>query len=252
MIQTIGIGLLFTCWGSLLNSIGYSLIHSDSGLEPISCPFCNFSLPRYGFLTVISFLYNQRTCRACRKPLALLNPAIELLTAASLMALYFTTFYPCPFFFYALFFSALIITVRTDYETMLISRFVTIFLIPLVFLYTITPYAPVSTAESVVGALFGYGLLYIIAKSFLLLTKKEGLGDGDGELLAFIGSVLGLTGCWFTLFISSITGSIIGLIYLAVAQTDADLKIPFGPFLACGAILYTLLQQINPSLFELL
>ncbi len=122
---------------------------------------------------------------------------------------------------------------------MLLSRFVTLFLVPTGFLLSAAGYLPLSLVESVLGALFGYFLLWGIARIFYLITGKEGLGQGDAELLAFIGSYLGIIGCWMTLLLGSITGSIAGIIYLLATGSK---KIPFGPFLGLGAMTYALLK----------
>lgn len=125
---------------------------------------------------------------------------------------------------------------------MLISRYVTIFAIPLVWLLSYLDFLPITLTESIIGSLFGYSFLYAIAKIFTWFTGKEGMGQGDFELLAFIGAFIGPLGCWITLLIGSTCGSLLGLTYLAIYKPSASVRIPFGPFLALGAILYTLLQ----------
>jgi len=147
------------------------------------------------------------------------------------------------FFAYFIFFSALIVTIRSDLETMLISRFVTLFLIPIGLFFAFMQLIPLTIFDSIIGTLFGYGFLFIISKLFKVLTKKEGMGEGDLELLAFIGSFTGLFGCWISLLLGSVIGSIIGLGYMLITKSDRAAKIPFGPFLAGAAIMYVLWQE---------
>jgi leader peptidase (prepilin peptidase) / N-methyltransferase len=154
-------------------------------------------------------------------------------------------------FAYFIFFSALIVTIRTDLETMLISRYVTIFLIPLAWLLSAFGFLPITLSMSLWGVLFGYGILWITAMVFWLITKKEGMGHGDFELLALIGSFTGIFGCWVTLIIASFAGSLIGICYMMLTGTKHNLKIPFGPFLALGAIIFVLLQKVSEQLFYL-
>lgn len=104
------------------------------------------------------------------------------------------------FFAYFIFFSALIVTIRSDLETMLISRFVTLFLIPLGFIASATNCLPISLMQSVVGAVGGYAILFGFAFFFFKITNKEGIGQGDVELLALIGSFTGFMGSWVSLF----------------------------------------------------
>ena len=144
---------------------------------------------------------------------------------------------------YFLFFSALIVTIRSDLETMLISRFVSLFLVPVGCILSFFGYLPLSLTQSILGALFGYFILFAIAAIFKKLSGKEGMGQGDIELLAFIGSFLGITGAWLSLFIGSIAGSLIGLIILARNHHAPGKRIPFGPFLALGAISFVLFHE---------
>ncbi len=147
------------------------------------------------------------------------------------------------FFAYAVFFSALIVTIRSDLETMLISRFVTLVLAPVGWLLSWLGYLPITLEESLIGTLAGYGFLYLISHGFTWIKGKDGMGQGDVELLAFIGSFIGATGCWISMLVGSLTGSLIGLSYLVMTKQSSSVKIPFGPFLAFGAIIYVFFQQ---------
>ncbi len=165
------------------------------------------------------------------------------------MTALFLAIQPKFLFAYFIFFSALIVTIRTDLETMLISRYVSLFLVPLGILLSSLGLLPISAMESIIGALFGYGILWITATVFWLITKKEGMGQGDFELLAFIGSFTGIFGCWITLIMASLAGSLIGICYMMITGKKRNLKIPFGPFLALGAIIFVILQKF---LYQLL
>jgi leader peptidase (prepilin peptidase)/N-methyltransferase len=69
------------------------------------------------------------------------------------------------------------------------------------------------------------------------------MGEGDRELLAFIGAFTGICGAWVSLMIGSIAGSIVGIVYLYATGQGKNTRIPFGPFLAGGAIVYVLCQE---------
>lgn len=160
-----------------------------------------------------------------------------------------TLWYAVPhqfFVAYFFFFSALIIDTRTDLETMLISRFTSIFIVPVGFLCAWMQWLPISLGQSIMGAFFGYLILSAIALAFYAFTKKEGIGQGDSELLALIGAFTGMPGAWIALFLGSMAGSIAGSIHLLATKSR---KIPFGPFLALGAITYVLLQKQLIGLF---
>jgi leader peptidase (prepilin peptidase)/N-methyltransferase len=92
--------------------------------------------------------------------------------------------------------------------------------------------------NSLIGIIAGGGSLLLVAYVYQLLTKKEGMGGGDIKLLAMMGAFLGWMAIPFIIFASSLVGSVIGITLMLVQKKDSKLAIPFGPFLAFGAILY--------------
>ncbi|UNE35761.1 prepilin peptidase [Vermiphilus pyriformis] len=141
---------------------------------------------------------------------------------------------------YSIFFSALIVSIRTDLECMLLSRFTTLYLIPIGFIGAYFDLLPITLLQSIIGCFLGYTILYLIAQLYRLRTGIEGMGQGDLELLGMIGSFLGPLGCWLSLCVAAILGSIVSLGYIALHTTcdSRNVRIPFGPFLACGAFAY--------------
>lgn len=239
---TLLLTVLFACWGSFLNVLGYRLVREESIIFPGShCPYCNSSINWYDNIPILSWFALLGTCRSCKKTISPLYPFIELFTIMSLLLLV-QRVELAYFFAYFIFFSALIVTIRSDIETLLISRFTTLFLVPLGWLFALLRLLPITLFESILGTIIGYGFLYIISKLFYKLRKIEGIGQGDLELLAFIGSFTGFIGCWFTLFMSSILGLITGITYVFFKKKNFSTRIPFGPFLAVSAIVYVLLE----------
>ena len=193
-------------------------------------------------IPVISWIILHGRCRYCKQKISWLYPFIELLTTIVMFALFILTptrYIPA----YFIFFSALIITIRTDIETLLISRFVSLFLIPLGIALSFFQLLPISVFQSTAGTFIGYFFLYLFSKLFQWFTEKEGMGSGDFELLAFIGSFTGITGCWVSLVVGSILGSLFGLLQLFLGKVNRTTKIPFGPFLAISAIIFVLFQK---------
>jgi len=97
--------------------------------------------------------------------------------------------------------------------------------------------------------MIGYLIPYIFSKIFKYFTGKEGIGAGDFELLACIGAFTGILGCWLSLVIGSLLGSLFGLTQLISGKASRSTKIPFGPFLAVGCIIFVLLQNIMLKFF---
>lgn len=152
---------------------------------------------------------------------------------------------------YFIFFSALIVTIRTDLEYMLISRYVTLFLVPVGIALSAFGFLPIGPLESTLCAVGGYILFYAIAKAFHFFTGREGVGEGDFDLMALIGAFTGLMGLWMTLLIGSVVGCVCTLLYLLFSGKERSTQIPFGPFLALGAIAYVLFAQQLLKLFSI-
>lgn len=252
MIELLILIPLWLCWGSFLNVVAYRLVHEDSILKPRSyCPQCRHTLAWFDLIPLFSWIILKGRCRSCSQPISWLYPFIEFTTTLvlSLLVVRIPHDYLLAYF---IFFSALIITIRTDLETMLISRFVSLFLVPLGFLFSTLHILPISLTESMLGAGFGYGILYVIAYFFYTFTGKEGMGQGDLDLLAFIGAFTGPYGAWISLLIGSTLGSLIGALYTAIVKPPKGTRIPFGPFLALGAICFVLFQyELMQLLFNI-
>ena len=249
MIPTIFVALCALCWGSFLNMLGYRLVQDTSLLRARSlCPSCKKTIAWYDLIPVISWLVLKRKCRWCLQPISFLYPCIEL---GSLVV--FTTLYKAYSLgllnletscVYALFFSALLVTIRSDTEYLLISSWATLYIIPSAFLASFAGYLPLTLHESIAGAFLGYLFLWLIAKSFYLIRKKEGIGEGDFELLAMIGSFLGIQGALQSVYIGSCLGTIIGIASIYLWQGKEETPLPFGLFLSLGAFIYLLCQII--------
>jgi leader peptidase (prepilin peptidase)/N-methyltransferase len=171
--------------------------------------------------------------------ISFLYPFIELLTATMLIALFI--YVPEQYFFaYALFFSALIVVIRSDLESMLISRFTSLYLVPLGWIFAYYNMIPLSFLQSFTYSIGSFLFLSTTSWLFFTITHKQGLGQGDTDLFALIGSFTGVIGCWFTLLFASTIGSLFGIFYLLYTKQQINTRIPFGPFLSISAMIYVL------------
>lgn len=241
MVSIIYVFLFSLCWGSFLNILAHRFINHISLLAPSACPRCHTRIAWYDNIPLISYILLRGRCRTCAQPISWLYPFVEFLTAFSLTTLYMAHDY---FWGYSVLFSALIVTIRSDLETMLISRFVTLALVPVALLLSILDLTPIVPINSIFGAALGYIFLWSIANLFTWITGKQGMGEGDFDLMALIGAFTGVLGAWASLLIGSLLGSACGLLFLLHKGTfDRNVKIPFGPFLATGAMLYVFFQE---------
>jgi leader peptidase (prepilin peptidase) / N-methyltransferase len=215
-----------------------------------ACPACHQQLAWYYLFPLISWMMLKGRCAYCKTPISWLYPCIEVITATSCTLLLFTIppqYVPA----YFIFFSALIVTIRTDIATLSILSLTTIAILPIGLLASAGGYLPLTFFESCAGALWGTGILWFVRKIFWMVKQQEGLGWGDIELLAMIGSFVGVLGVTLTLLIGSCTGSIAGgIMYLVRRPITIPIKVPFGAFLACGALITVLFgSQILSWLF---
>jgi len=62
------------------------------------------------------------------------------------------------------------------------------------------------------------------------------MGRGDLKFLAAIGAFLGWRAVLFSIFAGSLLGSLVGLLTLVIGKRVWSAKLPFGPYLAFGAL----------------
>lgn len=267
ILNEIIIILFGLAWGSFLNVVAYRVLYDQPFLTPRSyCPSCKNCIAWYDNIPLFSWAILRGRCRLCQANISWLYPFIEVLTAFIMWCLFFRLpvqelgvlefdFFNQPFIdvitqlphdvlgyqlTYGFFFSVLIITVRTDFEAMVIPQIFSIWLVPIGFVCAAFGLLPISINASLMGAFFGYGILWSVAKIFAYVTGKDGIGVGDMELLALIGSFAGPAGVWISLMLASIMGTLCGGIYLAVTRQGKTTKLPFGPFLVLGIAGYVL------------
>jgi leader peptidase (prepilin peptidase)/N-methyltransferase len=88
-----------------------------------------------------------------------------------------------------------------------------------------------------VGIVAGYAFVWGVAEAFYRLTGREGLGLGDGKLLAVIGALQGWQVLPLVLFAGALQGLLVAVPLRALRrQKVLGVEIPFGPFLALGAV----------------
>lgn len=136
---------------------------------------------------------------------------------------------------YFVFVAALLLITFIDIDHRIIPDIISLPGIPIGFLASfILP--TLHWLDSLIGILAGGGVLLLIASGYQLITGKEGMGGGDIKLLAMIGAFLGWQGVLLTIMVSSLVGTVVGLIIMLRTRQDTKLAVPFGPFLAIGAL----------------
>jgi leader peptidase (prepilin peptidase)/N-methyltransferase len=99
---------------------------------------------------------------------------------------------------------------------------------------------PPGIIDALIGVLIGGGVLWLIGEAYFRFSGHEGMGGGDVKMLAMIGAFLGWKLVLVTLVLSSVLGSMIGLIVLAIRRGGLKYALPYGTFLALGALVASL------------
>lgn len=98
-------------------------------------------------------------------------------------------------------------------------------------------YRVMAAVHSALGALIGGMSLFIVALVYEKLKKQEGLGGGDVKLIAMLGAFFGWSASIMMLLVSSILGSLVGIVMIIILRKDLKYAIPFGPFLAIAGVI---------------
>jgi leader peptidase (prepilin peptidase)/N-methyltransferase len=142
-----------------------------------------------------------------------------------------------------IFIATLITVTFIDLDHRIIPDTISLPGIPIFFLAALAV-PTVSWQASAIGIIVGGGSLFTVAWVYQLVTGREGMGGGDIKLLAMIGAIIGWQGILFTLFAASAIGTLVGIMAMIKAGKGMKLAIPFGPFLAAGAIIYLFFGQV--------
>lgn len=223
--------------GSFLNVCIYRLPREESVVWPAShCPQCRRPIAPYDNVPILSYLVLGGRCRFCRTTIPLRYPLVELANALGWVAVVGYFGVNAAAAAYCLFFSAMIVVTGTDLSHTIIPDSVTLpgILVGVVLAGTILP---VGVMNSVFGILVGGGLLWGLAVLSPYLFGKEGMGGGDIKLLGMVGAFLGWRPALLTIMIGALIGSVVGVSLIGFKVLRRDEYIPFGPFLALGAIL---------------
>jgi leader peptidase (prepilin peptidase)/N-methyltransferase len=225
--------------GSFLNVCIYRLPLKKSIVRPpSSCPQCGARIRFYDNLPVISYIVLLGRCRHCRALISPRYPLVEIITGFLSVAL-FIQFGLSPTYIFLFFFSAALIAIAfIDLQHKIIPDVISLPGILLGVAFSFFPAAGISPLDALIGVVGGGGFLFLVGTVFEKVTGREGMGGGDVKLLAMIGAWMGWRALPYIILISSLTGAVIGGVSLVISRQGVRSRIPFGPFLALGALLF--------------
>jgi leader peptidase (prepilin peptidase)/N-methyltransferase len=221
--------------GSFLNVCVYRLPRRESVAFPSSrCTSCERRLSWYENLPVVSWVVLRGRCRTCGAKISAMYPAVEFTTAALFVGA-LLVYGPTPLMVVRVLFGcALIVLFAIDLRHRILPNVIT--LPGIVIGFVVSLFLPPGWVASLIGILLGGGIPFAIAELYYRLRGVEGLGMGDVKMLAMIGAFLGWAPMLLSLIIASVTGSLVGIALIASRRGGMQAALPFGTFLALGAM----------------
>ena len=256
-------------WGSFLNVVVYRVPRGLSVVRPRSrCPTCERPITAWQNVPILSWAALAGRCFHCKTPISWRYPVVEAVVAALTLAVVWP-WLPAwlegdlaPWqagvvvggelaFAYALVAIALI-----DADTFLVPDALSLplVLMGLALAFAVGDLRGVPWVQAGSGALAGGIGLFTLQWTYARATGREGLGTGDIKLLAAIGATLGLRALPAVLLLAALQGLLFALGFHAATRGRAvaerglasvrHLAVPFGPFLALGALQWLLLHRM--------
>ncbi|MEW6095231.1 MAG: prepilin peptidase [bacterium] len=224
--------------GSFFNVCIYRLPINESIIIPLShCPKCKTRIKVWENIPIVSYIILRGKCRYCSVKIPLSYLIVEILTPTLFLLLWHTFGISIDFAIYLLFISILIIITFIDLEHQLILNILTY---PMIVIGLLISFFKETFINALISGVVGGGIIFLIVVISPLIFKKEGMGAGDFKLAAVIGIFLAN---WkytlISLFLASFLGSLVGIVLILLGKKKFGEYIPFGPYLACGAVIAT-------------
>jgi leader peptidase (prepilin peptidase)/N-methyltransferase len=243
--------------GSFLNVCIARLPLRESIVAPRSrCPGCRKPIAAYDNIPVLSWILLRGRCRNCKQPISFRYPAVEILAAIVSVLIFLQYGLSVAWAAFFIFSCAMIVLAFIDVDHRILPDPITlngIWVGLIVSLIVVRPSPLVfwlfrkvgimasdprlfSFGGSVLGAILGGGMLWAVGELYYRVRGVEGLGFGDVKMMAMVGAFLGVQLTLFTILVGSLLGSVIGLTMIKFGGKTRNYELPYGTFLAFGAV----------------
>ena len=233
--------LLGGCLGSFASMLIYRLPLEDAGitiLKPRSfCPLCKNKLTVLQLIPFVGYIYSQGICKACNTKINSSYLINEILIAAFVLLIFnkMEIINPSAWVI-VLIVMCLYIQSLIDMQTMHLYQPLSVILVLSGLTLNISTNFFTIPLDSLLGLVFGYGILFCINEVYKMIKSRNGIGSGDFLLLGGVGSIFGTSAIGPILLIGS---SITLCLYATNKNKDEELPLGFG--IGIGAIFYCLL-----------
>lgn len=246
--------------GSFLNVCIYRLPRGESIVSPGShCPHCGKPVRPYDNIPLFAYIWLKGKCRFCRGAISPQYPLVELLSGLAFFACALRWDLSPEAFLNSAFLAAILVLIFTDYNRQILPNAITIpGMVAGILLCTLQwrdlysdslaenlasrflpahPDVLIPWIGSLLGAVFGGGILLIVGSFYKLIRHRQGLGMGDVKMMGMVGAFLGWRLALLTVFAGSFLGSIVGIFLVIFHGRTLQSKLAFGVFLGMAAIL---------------
>ena len=234
-------------WGSFANVCIHRLPLDKGVVSGRSyCPKCKKQISWKDNIPIISYLLLNGKCRKCKKPISSRYALVEFLSILSFVIVYFLYGITLTTLLLMILSLSLIIIFFIDLKHYIIPNEITFSMMALGFVKSFDPNLDSmfpNYVNSLIGGLFGYGIIWSIIYFYKQIRKKEGMGLGDAKLFAVVGFWFGWLAIPFVIFLSSVTALISVVPSLLKNSKSMSSQIPFGPYIIIGTLLYLIFEN---------
>tara|TARA_Y100000768_G_scaffold53454_1_gene35184 strand:- start:29 stop:793 length:765 start_codon:yes stop_codon:yes gene_type:complete len=239
--------VLGALWGSFANVCIYRLPIEKGVVSGRSfCPKCTNLITWKDNIPIISFLLLNGKCRKCKKKISSQYLIVEIISILIFLAIYFIYGVSITTLLLMILGLSFLIIFFIDFKHYIIPNVITFSMMLLGFIKSFVPdLHPMfpNYLNSLIGGIFGYGIIWSIILFYKQVRKKEGMGLGDAKLLSAIGFWFGWFSIPFVIFLSSI----IALLSVAPSLINKSRKfssqIPFGPYIILATLIYLMFES---------
>ena len=251
-MDLIFVSLLGGLWGSFANVCIYRLPIGKGVVSGRSfCPNCKKLITWKDNIPIISFLFLNGKCRNCKKKISPQYLLIELIAIVYFLVIYYLFGITITTLLFLILGLSFIIIFFIDLKHYIIPNILTFSLMIIGFIKSFDPNLNSmfpNYINSLIGGIFGYGIIWLIIFIYKAIRKKEGMGLGDAKLFGAIGFWFGWVSIPLIIFLSSIIALIHVIPSLLNRSKNISSQIPFGPYIILATLIYVVFESNIKSL----
>ncbi len=242
--------LLGSIFGSFYNVVGIRIPNNESLLGRSHCPNCGKTLGVLELFPIIGFIVLRGKCKNCKTPISVKYPIMEFITAVLfLFSFVILRENMVEYILVVVFISLMIIVSVSDMYYKIVPNIILLVFLPVIIVLRLVS-GDIIWYSAIIGAILGFGFMYLISVYGRMRFKQEALGGGDIKLYFIIGFFLGME----TVMLSVMFAALIALVYAGIFRKRKGSYLPFVPFIFAGSMIAyfygpTLLEMYQSLLF---